>query len=73
MASLARERLNAGIGISIEGQMEKSDDVPMAKVFIAIAGPKSGQTLVRSYSGRLNQMVNRTAYQALFELKKVLA
>ena len=73
MASLAREKMNAGIGIGIEGNVETVDDIQVAKVYIAIAGPSSGQPLVRDFSGRLTQIVGRIAYQALFELKKVLS
>jgi len=73
MASLARDKIGANIGIGIEGYVETVNDIPMAKVFIAIVGPKSGQSLVRNYSGRLTQVVGRIAYQALFELRKVLA
>ena len=73
MASLVRDKMQAGIGIGIEGYMEKADDIPTAKVFIAIAGPKSGQSLVLNYPGRLTQLGNRIAYSALFELKKFLS
>jgi len=73
MASLVRDKMNANIGIGIEGYVETEDNIPVAKVFIAIAGPASGQPLVRSHSGRLTQIVGRIAYQALFELKKVLS
>ena len=73
MASLARDKIGANIGIGIEGYVETVNDIPMAKVFIAIVGPKSVQSLVRNYSGRLTQVVGRIAYQALFELRKVLA
>ena len=73
MASLARDKMNAGVGIGIEGYIETVDNIPMAKVFIAIAGPESGQSTVRNYSGRLTQVVGRIAYQALFELRKLLA
>ncbi|OGO17653.1 MAG: hypothetical protein A2Z15_01620 [Chloroflexi bacterium RBG_16_50_11] len=73
MASLVRDRMSAGIGIGIEGYAETVDDVPMAKVYIAIVGPKPMLPLVRNYSGRLTQVVGRIAYQALFELRKYLA
>ncbi|MGD0780731.1 MAG: CinA family nicotinamide mononucleotide deamidase-related protein [Dehalococcoidales bacterium] len=73
MAKLVRDKMQAGIGIGIEGYIEKADDNPTAKVFIAIAGPKSGQSLVLSYPGRLTQLGNRIAYSALFELKKFLS
>ncbi|MGD1119881.1 MAG: CinA family nicotinamide mononucleotide deamidase-related protein [Dehalococcoidales bacterium] len=73
MALLARDRLSASIGIGIEGYVETVNEIPMAKVFIAIAGTKPGQPVVRSYSGRLAQIAGRLANQALFELKTLLA
>ncbi|MFA5309313.1 MAG: CinA family nicotinamide mononucleotide deamidase-related protein [Dehalococcoidales bacterium] len=73
MASLAREKLSAGIGLAIEGYAETVDDIPMAKIFIAIAGRKTGQPRVRSYSLRLAQAAGRLAYMALFELRIFLA
>jgi nicotinamide-nucleotide amidase len=73
MASLARDKMGASIGIGIEGYVETMNEIPMAKVFIAIVGPGPGQPLVRNYSGRLTQVAGRLAYQALFELKKLLA
>jgi nicotinamide-nucleotide amidase len=73
MASLVCQKMNAQIGIGIEGYTETVDNIPMAKVYIAIAGPASGKPLVRDYSGRLTQIVGRIAYQALFELKKILS
>jgi nicotinamide-nucleotide amidase len=73
MASLVRRKMKASIGIGIEGYTETVDNNIIARVFIAIAGPKSRKPLVQSYSGRLTQVVGRIAYQALFELKKFLA
>ena len=73
IASLVRDKVHASIGIDVEGYMEKSDDAPTAKVFIAIAGLKNGLSLVRSFPGRLTQLENRIAYQVLFELKKFLS
>jgi nicotinamide-nucleotide amidase len=73
MATLVKEKLGAGIGISIEGNQEIIDNIPNAKVYVAISLPKPGQTTVRNYSGRLAQMVSRVAYQALFDLRKILS
>ncbi len=72
MASLVRHKMKAGIGIGIEGYAETVDNMMMARVFIAIAGPVTGQPQVHTYSGRLTQVVGRIAYQALFDLKKFL-
>src|SRR4030042_1169691 len=73
MASLARDKMQAGVGIAIEGYAETVDNVQMAKVFIAIVGPEPLQPLVLSYSGRLTQVVGRVAFQALIELRKYLS
>ena len=74
MATLARTKMHAGIGIGIEGYIEKSGDNPAAKVYIAIAGPdKYNKSFVVTFPGRLTQLASRVAYQALFELKKFLA
>jgi nicotinamide-nucleotide amidase len=73
MASLARDKMKASIGIGIEGYTETVDKIPMAKVFIAIVGSKTEQSSVKNYSGRLTQVVGRIAYQALFDLRKFLA
>jgi nicotinamide-nucleotide amidase len=72
MASLVRHKMKAGIGIGIEGYAETVDNMMMARVFIAIAGPAIEQPQVHTYSGRLTQVVGRIAYQALFDLKKFL-
>jgi nicotinamide-nucleotide amidase len=71
MASLVRGSLKASIGIGIEGA-ESADNVKMGKVFIAIDSPLTERPQVRSHSGRLNQVIGRAAYHALFDLKKLL-
>jgi nicotinamide-nucleotide amidase len=73
MASLAREKFQADVGIGIEGHSETVDNVRTAKVFIAIVGPEPMQPLVREYSGPFAQVAGRIACQALFELRKYLA
>jgi nicotinamide-nucleotide amidase len=72
-ATLVRDKVHASIGINIEGYMEKSDDAPMAKVIIAIAGPKGNISLTRNFPGHLTNLENRIAYHVLFELKKYLS
>ena len=72
MASLAREKFQAGIGIGIEGRSETVDNVKTARVFIAIVGPKPMQPVTREYSGPFARMAGRIACQALFELRKYL-
>ena len=72
MASLARRKLKASIGISIEGYTESVGDVVIGKVFIAIDNGQTRQHVVQSYSGRHYQMRRRAAYHALFDLRKLL-
>jgi nicotinamide-nucleotide amidase len=72
MASLARCKLDADIGIGIEGYTESAGGMVMERVFIAIDSEQIKQSAVQSYSGRLNQMRWRAAYHALFDLRKLL-
>ena len=73
MASLARDKFQADIGIGIEGHAETVDNIQMAKFYVAIVGPKPMLPLVRDFSGRFTQIIGRIAYQSLFELRKYLA
>ena len=73
MASLARDKLQADIGIGIEGHTETVDNIRMARVYIAVVGPKPMLPLVRDFSGRFTLVIGRIAYQALFELRKYLS
>jgi hypothetical protein len=73
MAALAREKMNATIGIGIEGQVQTINNDKQTKVFISIVGPKSMPAVNRSYSGRLMLVPGRIAYTALFELRNMLA
>ncbi len=72
MASLARCKLDADIGIGIEGCTETVDNVMMGKAFIAIDAEQAKQPIVRSCSARQYQIVKRAAYYALFDLRKLL-
>lgn len=71
MASLARQKLGAEIGIAIEGNVEPTS-ADLTEVFIGIDSPFSRLPKVQTYSGKLYQMKTRAAYYALFELMKVL-
>ena len=73
MASLARRKLDASIGIGIAGCTESIDGVEMERVFIAVDSEQTRQHATQSYAGRLYQMRRRAAYQALFDLKKLLS
>lgn len=74
MAVLARHKLEASIGIGIEGESsaEAVSGMVPGTVFIAIDSEQIGQHQVQSYSGRLYQMRRRAAYYALFDLMKLL-
>jgi nicotinamide-nucleotide amidase len=72
MASLAREKFQADIGIGIEGRSETIDNVNTARVFIAVVGPKPMQPVTREFSGPFARVAGRIACQALFELRKYL-
>lgn len=74
MASLVRCKMNADIGIGLDGYTESIDNVMTVKVFTAIDNQHNEQPVVRNYSGRNNRVViSRAAYSALFDLKKLLA
>ena len=72
MASLARQKLNAGIGIGIEGYTEPAGGVLMGKIFIAIDSEQAKQNTAQSYSGRHYQLRRRAALYALSDLRKIL-
>ncbi len=72
MASLVRRKLEASIGIGLEGYTESVGDVEMGKVFIAIDSEQIKQHVVQSYSDRHYRMVRRAAYYALVDLRKLL-
>ena len=71
LANVAREKLAAGVGIGIEGQIQTVNNEKTASVFISIVG-KNIQPVTRNYSGRLMIVPDRVAYMALFELRKLL-
>ena len=73
MASLARHKLEANIGIGIEGCTESAGDVVLDKVFIAIDSEQTKKHSVQSYSGRHYLMRRRAVHHALFELRKFLS
>jgi nicotinamide-nucleotide amidase len=72
MASLVRRKLDANIGIGIEGHSESLGGIKMGTIFIAIESEQNPQPVVQSYSGRYYQMRRRSAYCTLFEVWKFL-
>ncbi len=74
MAALARDKMQANIGIGIEGEggVEPETGFVPGTVFIAIDFGTDRPPELRSYSGRLYQMKRRAGYYALFDLMKLL-
>ena len=74
MATMARQKLGASIGIGIEGESrtESASGMVPGTVFVATDGELIEQNKVQIYSGRLYQMKKRAAYYALFDLVKLL-
>ncbi len=73
MASLARQKLGAGIGIGIDGYAESVGGVMMGRIFIAIDGEQTERKMTQNYSVGHYQIVRRAAYYVLFELRKLLS
>ena len=74
MAALARRKMEASIGIGIEGEIDAEPETGIipGTIFIAIDRGPDEAPLVQSYSGRLYQMKRRAGYYALFDLMKLL-
>ncbi|MFC2066933.1 CinA family nicotinamide mononucleotide deamidase-related protein [Chloroflexota bacterium] len=73
MASLARRKFDAGIGIGIDGYTDAAGDVVLDRVFIATDSGPTEQHIAQCYSGRQRHMKRRAAYHALFDLKRLLS
>ncbi|MFC1971709.1 competence/damage-inducible protein A [Chloroflexota bacterium] len=78
IASLARGKLNADIGIGLDGDVTSAGNVassesnPLGKVFIAIDAGRGELNAVQDYSWRQSQLARRTTQQALFTLRNLL-
>ena len=72
MASLARSKFGADIGIGIDGYTEPASDIQISKVFIAIEGGQGGQSTLQSYAERTQSVARRAAQHALFDLRSLL-
>lgn len=72
IASLARSKLNADIGIGLDGDVTSVQGMPMGKVFIAVDRGHDERDLVQGYSWRPSQLVKRVTQQALFTLRNLL-
>jgi len=73
MASLARSKLGADIGVGIDGYTAPDGDAMVGKVFIAIDTGQSERNTVRAYSGRPHQLMRRAAQHALLDLRRLLS
>lgn len=72
MASLARAKLAADIGIGIDLHSEPDGEAAIGRVSVAIDTGQGGQSKVQSYSGRPRQLVRRATQHALFHLRNLL-
>lgn len=72
MASLARAKLAADIGIGVDLHSEPDGETAIGRVSVAIDTGQGGQGKVQSYSGRPRQLVRRATQHALFQLRNLL-
>lgn len=75
MSVIAREKLNANIGVAIAGVMKSTErqNRQVGTIFIGIDDGKIRQSFVRSYPGQHVQIKHRATTSALFELRKILS
>jgi nicotinamide-nucleotide amidase len=69
MASLAREKFDADIGLAIDGYSEPGPVMPRGKMFIAIDDSRNTEVTSPGYLGRPEQVARRTANHALISLR----
>lgn len=74
MATIARERLGAIVGIGIAGNIKllEAEDKSLNNIFIGIDNGKIRQSFARSYPGNRLQVKRLVAISALFQLRKML-
>ena len=72
MATLARTRLAADIGLGIDLYAQPDGETSIGQVFVATDMGQGGQSQLQSYSGRPHQLVRRATQHALFNLRKLL-
>jgi nicotinamide-nucleotide amidase len=72
MASVARKRFAADIGIGIDGYLESQDATNMGKVFIAINLKQDDHSILQTYPWRPNLLVRRAVMHTIFCLRKAL-
>ena len=78
MASLIRARLNADIGIGLDGDassighVTSVEGITLGKVFIAIDMGRDERNLVQEYSWTPSRLIRRATQQTLFTLRNLL-
>jgi nicotinamide-nucleotide amidase len=72
MASLARAKLSADIGIGVDLHTEPDGETAIGRVSVAVDTREGRQSKVQSYSGRPRQLVRRAVQHALFDLRNLL-
>lgn len=78
IASLARVKLNADIGIGLDGDAGSIGSITLdqgttpGKVYIAVDMGHGERKVMQDYSGRPTQLVRRATQQALFTLRNLL-
>jgi nicotinamide-nucleotide amidase len=72
MANMARNTLDADIGIGIEGYVETAESTAIDHIFIAVESEKAGYHAVQSHARRHPQMEERSGYYALADLRTLL-
>lgn len=74
MATIAREKLGASIGIGLTGVMgpEEVEGQPIGTIFIGLNDGKHSRSVSKNYPGNRLQVKQRAVTSALFELRKIL-
>ena len=74
MATIAREKLGAAIGIGLTGVTgpTESEGKPIGTIFIGIDNGHGQQSFTRNYPGNRLQVKQRAVISALFELRRIL-
>ena len=74
MATMAREKLGASIGMSLTGVMgpAETEGKPIGTIFGGLDDGHRRQSFMRNYPGNRLQVKQRAVISALFELRKIL-
>jgi len=74
MATIAREKLGAAIGVGLTGVTgpTESENKPIGTIFIGIDNGQGQQSSTKNYPGNRLQVKQRAVTSALFELRRIL-